>query len=237
MALSLTTALAEGETYRIVTDTAFRPFEFTDETGTLVGIDVEIIAAIAADQGFTYTIEPLGWDAAIAACQAGQADGLIAGASITDGRKESGWIFSDGYYSATQSIAVSADSSIASFEDLRGTDVAVKIGTQGAEYAESIADTYGFTMTRFEDSPTMYQAVIGGQCSACFDDTPIMADYIKSNGIPLKLVPGTENEGAPYGFAVFSADKQTLVDQFNAGLAHIKENGVYDEILAKYLGE
>ena len=82
MLLCAGAALAED--YAIATDTAFRPFEYTDDTGTLVGIDVDILAAIAEDQGFTYTIEPLGWDASIAACQAGQKDGMIAGASITD---------------------------------------------------------------------------------------------------------------------------------------------------------
>ena len=30
---------------------------------------------------------------------------------------------------------------------------------------------------------------------------------------------------------------QPLLDLFNAGLADIKANGTYDEILAKYLGE
>ena len=82
--LLLTSAAALAEDYTFGTDTAFRPFEYTDETGTLVGIDVELLAAIAEDQGFTYTIEPLGWDASIAACQAGQKDAMIAGASITD---------------------------------------------------------------------------------------------------------------------------------------------------------
>lgn len=232
---------AEEETvYRIVTDTAFRPFEYTDETGALVGIDVDILAAIAEDQGFQYTLEPLGWDASIAACQAGQADGMIAGASITESRKESGWIFSDGYFTATQSMTVAENSDIDTLEDpftgLNGKAVAVKIGTLSAEYAESLMDTYGFTITYFEDSPTLYQAVIGGQCVAAFDDTPIMADNIMANGLPMKLVAGTENEGAPYGFAVFSAEKQELVDMFNAGLANIKANGVYDEIIAKYMG-
>ena len=106
--LLLTSAAALAEDYTFGTDTAFRPFEYTDETGTLVGIDVELLAAIAEDQGFTYTIEPLGWDASIAACQAGQKDAMIAGASITEERKEKGWIFSDGYYTATQSMAVAA---------------------------------------------------------------------------------------------------------------------------------
>ena len=165
---------------------------------------------------------------------------MIAGASITESRKESGWIFSDGYFIATQSMAVSTSSDIDTLEDpftgLEGKSVAVKIGTLSAEYAESLAETYGFTVTYFEDSPTLYQAVIGGQCVAAFDDTPIMADNIKANDLPMKLVAGTEHEGAPYGFAVFSADMQELVDMFNAGLANIKTSGVYDEILAKYMG-
>ena len=237
MLLCAGAALAEDVDYAIATDTAFRPFEYTDETGTLVGIDVDIVAAIAADQGFTYTIEPLGWDASIAACQAGQKDGMIAGASITEERKANGWIFTDGYYTANQSMAVAQNSDITGFDGLAGLSVAVKIGTQSKDYADSLSETYGFEVVTFESSPDVYQAVIGGQCAACFDDTPILADYIKSNGVPLQLVEGTGNEGADYGLAVFSEDKQDLIDKFNAGLANIKANGTYDEILAKYLGE
>jgi len=236
LALGMASALADVD-YQIGTDTAFRPFEYTDETGTLVGIDVELLAAIAEDQGFTYTIEPLGWDASIAACQAGQKDGLIAGASITEERKSKGWIFSDGYYNATQSMAVAKGSDITGFDGLKGKAVAVKTGTQSKDYADSLAGTWEFTVMTFESSPDIYQAVISGQCAACFDDTPIMADYIKSNGVPLQLVAGTENEGADYGMAIFNPEKQDLIDKFNAGLANIRESGKYDEILAKYLSE
>ena len=83
---------ATGKKWVIATDTVFKPFEYTDASGNFVGIDVDIVAAIAEDQGFDYEMKSLGWDAAIAACQAGQADGMIAGASITDERKASGWI-------------------------------------------------------------------------------------------------------------------------------------------------
>ena len=228
---------ALAEDYAIATDTAFRPFEWTDETGTLVGIDVEILAAIAEDQGFTYTIEPLGWDASIAACQAGQKDGMIAGASITDARKESGWIFSDGYYNATQSMAVAQNSDIAGFDGLNGLTVAVKTGTQSQTYADSLAGTYGFTVMMLESSPDIYQAVISGQAAACFDDTPIMASTIKDSGIDMKIVDGTGNDPAAYGFAIFNEENQPLVDMFNKGLANIKANGKYQEILDKYLGE
>ena len=221
----------------IATDTSFKPFEYTDDNGDFVGIDVDILAAIAEDQGFDYELKSLGWDASIAACQAGQADGMIAGASITDERKASGWVFSDGYYDANQSMAVEASSDITGFEDLKGQSVAVKTGTMSATYAESLSSEYGFTVTYFEDSPTMYQAVVGGQVAACFDDTPIMASNIKDTGISMKILENTGNDPAEYGFAIFNSDNQELIDMFNAGLANIKANGTYDEIIAKYLGE
>lgn len=225
---------ASDKVWVIASDTVFKPFEYTDASGNFVGLDVDILAAIAEDQGFQYELKSLGWDAAIAACQAGQADGMIAGASITEERKESGWIFSDGYYQTTQTMTVAADSDITGFADLAGKDVAVKTGTQGAAYAESLKDEYGFNLVYFEDSPTMYQAVLGGQTVACFEDTPVMVASIKDGDLALKVLEDTANEGQPYGFAIFSDENQELIDLFNAGLADIKENGTYDEILAKY---
>ncbi|MCR5784252.1 MAG: transporter substrate-binding domain-containing protein [Eubacterium sp.] len=227
----------DEKTWIIASDTSFKPFEYTDENGDFVGIDVDIMNAIAEDQGFKVEIQSLGWDAAIAACQAGQADGMIAGASITEERQNNGWIFSDGYYDAAQCMAVKDDSDITGFEGLEGKTVGVKTATMSADYAESLKDEYGFTITYYEDSATMYQSIIGGQDAACFDDAPVMAAYIKENNIAMKLVEGTENEPAEYGFAIFNEENQELIDMFNAGLANIKANGVYDEIIAKYLGE
>lgn len=233
-----TPAAAEsaGKVWVIATDTVFRPFEYTDANGDFVGLDIDIMAAVAADQGFDYEITSLGWDGAIAACQAGQADGMIAGASITEARRASGWIFSDSYYDGTQTLTVAADSSITGFDGLSGQTVAVKTGTQGATYAESLRDQYGFSITYYEDSPTMYQAVLGGQAVGCFEDTPVMKSSIKDNGLALKVLDNTASEISPYGFAIFNTASQELLDMFNAGLANIKANGTYDEILAKYLG-
>ncbi len=222
--------------FTVATDKGFSPFEFQDADGNIVGIDMDILAAIAKDQGFEYDLQYIGWDAGIAACQAGQADALIAGASITDERKESGWIFSDGYYDATQGMAVAKGSDIKSFEDLKGKKVAVKNGTMSNQYAESIKDEYGFEVITVSTSPDMYQAVIGGQVQACFDDTPILKYSIKTGELDMEFVEGTENEPAQYGMAIFNSDNQELIDLFNAGLKNIKASGEYDEIIAKYLG-
>jgi polar amino acid transport system substrate-binding protein len=236
-AMAMPAAAEDAKHFTIATDTVFKPFEYTDANGDFVGIDVDLLAAVAENQGFTYDLNSLGWDASIAACQAKQADGMIAGASITEERKKSGWIFSDGYYNATQCMTVKGDSEIASFADLKGQTVGVKTGTQGASYAESLKEENGFDITYFEDSPTMYQAVLGGQVAACFEDTPIMAASIQEGALDLKIVEGSENEGAPYGFAVFNEEGQELIDLFNAGLAAIIEDGTYAEIITRYLGE
>ena len=228
-------AEAGGKVWIVATDTVFRPFEYTNEKNQFVGIDVDLLAAIAEDQGFKYELQSLGWDAGVAAVQVGQADALIAGATIKQSRIDSGWIFSEGYYNATQTFVVAKDSKIASFEDLRGKNVAVKNGTAGADFANSLKAKYGFTVTVFEDSPTMYQDVINGNSAACCEDTPIMADNIKTAGLALKIPAGMESEGAPYGFAIMDKKNQELLDMFNAGLKNIKANGKYQQILDKYL--
>ena len=226
---------ASDKKWVIATDTVFVPFEYTDESGNFVGIDVDILDAIAKDQGFEYELNSLGWDGAVAAVQSGQADAIIAGASIKQERIDSGWIFTDGYYNATQTVAVAADSDIASFDDLKGATVAVKNGTAGADFAESLKDEYQLNIVKFDDSPTMYQDTLAGNSVACFEDTPVMAAYIKQHDLALKIPEGMESEGSPYGMAIMNEDNQELLDMFNAGLKNIKDNGTYDEILNKYL--
>ncbi len=230
-----TSADASEKVWIISTDTVFKPFEYTNDKNEFVGIDVDLLAAVAEDQGFQYELQSLGWDAAVAAVQAGQADAIIAGATIKQERIDSGWIFSDGYYDATQTFVVAADSDIASFADLAGKNVAVKNGTAGKDFAESLQDEYGFTITVFEDSPTMYQDVILGNSAACVEDTPIMACSIKEGGLALKIPEGMESEGAPYGMAIMDEADQELLDMFNAGLKNIRANGKYQKILDKYL--
>ena len=225
-------AVESKGSYIIATDTVFAPFEFTDADNNFVGIDVDLLAAIAEDQGFEYELQSLGFDAALLAVESGQADGVIAGMSITEARKEK-FDFSDSYYDAGVTMAVAKGSSVASFDDLKDQKVAVKTGTNGAEFAKSIAEQYGFEVVEFSDSPTMYQDVITGNTVACFEDYPVMA-YNIQQGAGMEM-PGDVNESTtPYGFAVKKGENAELLAMFQAGLVNIKANGKYDEIVAKY---
>ena len=218
--------------YTIVSDNAFAPFESYDsETKTYVGIDMDIFAAIAADQGINYVMYNVGFDPALGQVQAGQADGVIAGMTIKPERAEI-FDFSDGYFEDGQIMTVAANSDIDSLEDLAGKVVATKSGTMGLEFAEANKDTYGFTTMMFEGSAEMYQAVMQGTCVACFEDYTVAGEAIKG-GMALKLVGEVINP-APYGFAVKKGQNAELVEMFNKGLANIKANGTYDAIMAKY---
>ena len=64
------TASGSDKVWLVATDTVFVPFEYTDEQGNFVGIDVDILAAIAKDQGFQYEMNSIGWDGAVAAVRA-----------------------------------------------------------------------------------------------------------------------------------------------------------------------
>lgn len=222
-----------GKKYIIATDTTFAPFEFTDDNGDFVGIDVDILAAIAKDQGFTYDLQSLGFDAAVAALESGQSDATIAGMSITDERKEK-YDFSEAYYDSYVCMAVKEGSDIKGYEDLKGQKVAAKTGTQGADCAESLKAQYGFEITYFDDSSTMYQDVLTGNTVACFEDQPVMAYGVsQGNGLTI-IAEEQDNFSTPYGFAVLKGQNAELLKMFNEGLANIKADGTYDEIVAKY---
>ena len=223
----------EEKKYLIATDTTFAPFEFQDASGKYVGIDIELLAAIAEDQGFTYELQPLGFNSAVGALESNQADGVIAGMSITAERQLK-YDFSTAYYDSGVVMAISAtNETIKSYADLAGQVVAVKTGTEGATFAESIMAEYGFSVKYFDESPFMYEDVKTGNTVACFEDYPVMG-YGISQGNGLKMVTEMEH-GSSYGFAVLKGKNTELLDMFNKGLANLQANGKYQEILDKYI--
>jgi len=223
----------KGKGFIIATDTTFAPFEFQNAQSQYVGVDIELLAAIAKDQGFAYDLKPLGFNAAVAALESNQADGVIAGMSITDARKQK-YDFSAPYYDSGVVMAIRADdNAIKSYADLKGKRVAVKTGTEGATFAESIKGQYGFNLVYFDESPFMYEEVKAGNSVACFEDYPVMG-YGISQGNGLKMVTSMER-GSSYGFAVLKGKNQELLKMFDQGLVNVKANGTYQAILDKYI--
>lgn len=223
----------EGKTYIIATDTTFKPFEFENEKGEQVGIDIDMLNAIAEDQGFEIDLKVVGFDAALGEVSSGQSDGMIAGMSITDERKEI-FDFSDPYFDSGVVMAISYDNDdIKTYSDLAGKKVAVKNGTEGSTFADSIKGEYAFETISFPDSANMYEDVKAGNSIALFEDYPVVGDAIAS-GQPFKMVTEME-KGSSYGFAVKKGENPELLKMFDAGLANIRKSGEYDEILDTYI--
>ena len=227
-------AAQAADHYVIATDTTFAPFEFQNASGEYVGIDMDLLKAIAEKQGFTYELKPLGFNAAVQALESQQVDGVIAGMTITEARKAS-FDFSESYYESGLIFATKADASIQSLADLKGKKIAVKNGTAGADLAAKLKDEYQFTIMTFEDSANMYEEVTTGNSDALVEDAPVIQYAIKNGGLPLKTV-GEKLETSQTGFAVSKGKNSALLAAFNKGLADLKASGEYQTLLDRYIG-
>ena len=218
--------------YVIASDSSFAPFVFQNSSNQYIGIDMDWIKAIAEDQGFEIEITNPGFDAAINAVQSGQADGMIAGMSVTDARKET-FDFSDSYYTANTILGVKESSTISSYEDLKGKTVGVKNGTASQTFLTENQSKYGYKIKTFADGSSMYDSLNTGSIDAVMDDEPVLK-YSISQGQKLK----TPIEGTPIGetaFAVKKGSNPELIEMFNNGLANLKASGEFQKILDKYL--
>lgn len=218
--------------YVIASDSSFAPFVFQNSSNQYTGIDMDLIKAIAEDQGFEIEITNPGFDAAINAVQSGQADGMIAGMSVTDARKET-FDFSDSYYTANTILGVKESSTISSYEDLKGKTVGVKNGTASQTFLTENQSKYGYKIKTFADGSSMYDSLNTGSIDAVMDDEPVLK-YSISQGQKLK----TPIEGTPIGetaFAVKKGSNPELIEMFNNGLANLKASGEFQKILDKYL--
>lgn len=176
----------KGKTYAVGTDTTFAPFEYR-ENGKMTGIDMELIRAIAQEEGFEVTIQSLGFNAALQALSSNQVDVVIAGMSITDERKAT-YDFSNPYFQSGIQMAIAENNdSIDSYKDLDGKTVVAKTGSEGESYAKQHASEYGYTVISVDQSSTMYEMVKSGNADAVFDDYPVLAYGVSQNN-GLKIV-------------------------------------------------
>lgn len=220
--------------YRIASDSLFAPFEFQNSAKKYVGIDVDLMKAIAKKQKFNVSLDFVGFQTAVDQTQAGHADGMIAGMSITDERKNV-FDFSDPYFTANATVAVkSTTTDIKSYKDLKGKTVGVKNGTASQAFIDKNKDKYGYNVKVFDAADTMYESLNTGSIDAFMDDEPVVK-YAILQGKKFATPIEPEKIGE-YGFAVKKGTNPELLAMFNAGLAKLKANGDYDKIVEKYMG-
>ncbi|GIO21527.1 transporter substrate-binding domain-containing protein [Oceanobacillus sp. J11TS1] len=221
------------DSYTVVSDNSFVPFEFMED-GELVGFDIELITAIAEEAGFEVDgeIQTTNFDGIIPGLQTGQFEIAVAGISITEDRK--GTVdFSDPYYESGLAIAVREDNEdINNLEDLEGKTIATRLGSTSAKFLEENLEDK--KIDTYEQLDQVYMAVENGSADAVMYDLPNVEYYIATTGDGLKVV-GDLYQAEDYGIAI-SKGNEDLVAAVNDALATLKENGTYDEIYDKWFG-
>ena len=91
-------------TLKMATNAEFPPYELKKD-GKIVGIDPDIMQAIADKLGMTLEIEDIAFDSLIPALASKKADVVAAGMTVTEERKQN-VLFSDSYATGVQAIVV-----------------------------------------------------------------------------------------------------------------------------------
>ena len=234
---SSSSSAGQAKKFVIACDAKYAPFSM-EENGKYKGIDVELLDAIAKEEGIDYELRPMDFSGIIPALVSDQIDGAIAGMNITDERKQK-VDFSDGYIQSGLAVVVNKDNtSINKVEDLKGKTAAVKKGTTGAKFAEDNKDKYGLTINYYDDSPSMMLAVANGNADFLMEDYPVINYQIKiGEQAKLRIAVDSVIDPPSYGFAVKKGANAELLKKFNEGLKKIKENGTYDKIVGQYISK
>jgi polar amino acid transport system substrate-binding protein len=226
--------LLEPGKLQVASDIPYAPFEFTEPGSTeAIGFDVDMVKAIAATPGIGITdVEFIRQPFAtiILSVAQGRFDMSASSFSITPERAKQ-IDFSDGYFTATQSVMVKTGSDIQSIDDLEGRRIGVQRGTTGADLAATVK---GAEVLRYEIIDDAFNALAADRVDAVINDFAVSA-YAAERRDDFEIVdrnPTVENYGL-----VFPKDNPALRDAFNAGLSEIRANGTYDEIFRKWFGE
>lgn len=220
------------DSYVVVTDTSFVPFEF-EQDGEYVGFDIDIITEIADRAGFEVDLETTNFDGMIPGLQTGTFDVAIAGMTITEDRARS-VDFTNPYYKSGLRIAVGVDNDeITGVEDLEGRTIATRLGSTSATYIEE--NIAGATPNMYEQLDQAYLSVQGGGSDAVLYDAPNVEYYILTSGEDELKIVGDLLEGQDYGIAV-SKGNEELVAAMNEALAEMIDDGTYSEIFAEWFG-
>nr|WP_314259195.1 amino acid ABC transporter substrate-binding protein [uncultured Devosia sp.] len=217
---------------RIGTEGTYAPFTFHDDTGALVGFDVEIGRAIAAQIGVEAEFVEGPWDGLIAGVDANRYDVVINQVGITDERQAK-YDFSEPYIASKAALVVKDDNTdITSFETLSGKKSAQSLTSNFGKLAEG----YGAELVGTEGFDQSIALVIQGRADATINDSLSFFDFkTHQPDAPVKIVATAED--ADFSGVLLAKGKPELLAAINEALEAIKADGTYAEISQKYFGE
>ncbi|MCD8223641.1 MAG: transporter substrate-binding domain-containing protein [Clostridiales bacterium] len=136
----------------------------------------------------------------------------------------------------TTEAAQEADSdAINGPEDLAGKKIGVQEGTTGDIYVSGdFEEDYPDTVLRYKTGYEAVQALLTDKVNCVVIDDQVAQSFVEANeGLKILETAYTDEEYALY----INSDQEELLEQVNAAIAELQENGVLDDIIAYYIDE
>ena len=208
-------AIKKAGKLTIYTEAGFAPYEFV-YNNEIVGVDIEIMKAVADKIGVALDVQDTNFDAIIGGVQSGKVNAGAAGITITAERLES-VDFSQPYTQTEQYVILPADNTTIKFVgDLAGKNVGVQQGTTSDLMVEELianGKMAGATLTPY-NTPALAASAIG-KIDAVVTDK-LTAEIIINNNSGLQAFPLTNSDGSPvaeiekYGICVAKGNDELL---------------------------
>lgn len=221
-------------------DIAYPPIEYYEEgTQNAVGLDVDLLAAMAAAMGVDYEFQQVADFAGIVGdLNSERYDIVMSAISITEEREAE--IDFVGYFGpAGTGVLVPAGNpdGIEEIADICGLSVAAQVGTIQIDYMNEFnenecADNQ-IDIKPFPDTPAAFQELNLGRVDAALADDPVAAYAAAQSEGAIIEVAAEKFDSAPYGIGV-RKDSPELKTALEEALAAIREDGTYDSILAEW---
>jgi len=232
-ALSSLAMAAQAQNVNICVEGAYPPFSSTEASGDVVGFDIDIANALAAEMGMEATMVKTDWDGIIPALLEGKCDAIIASMSITEERKQV-IDFSAKYYNSPAGF-IGAEGMMADMLD--GKVVGVQRGTIHQDFMEGEFPNVELRLYGSQDE--VYLDLTAGRIDAAMGDSIAMDDGFLSTDAgadyaffgEMYSVPQYHGEGAGVGVR---QDDTELRDKFSAAILAIRASGEYASINDKY---
>ncbi|MDD2283021.1 MAG: basic amino acid ABC transporter substrate-binding protein [Eubacteriales bacterium] len=224
----------KNDVLRVGTEATFPPFESQDENGEFIGFDMDIIAYIAADNGWEYEIVNIAFDTLVDSLEGGGLDIVIAAMTIDDDRSQR-IDFSNPYYDASQIIVVREDDTREfSMDDIAalGLKIAVQMGTTGASEAQKLLGTEEIhNLYEYKRANEVFLELTSGRVDLVIIDQPVAKKYIQQmGGMKIYGEPFTEEK---FGIAV-QKGKTEMLKKINASLKKLVSSGEYQVLYDKW---
>ena len=223
---------AKGEMV-IALEGNWAPWSFHDDTGALVGYDVEVGKAIAEKLGVKATFIEGEWDGLLAGVEAGRYDMVINGVDITDSRKQS-YDFSTPYaYIRTALVTRKDNDTIHSFEDLKGKTTANSIGSTYMELAEQ----YGATCSGVDTLDETIQMVLQGRADATLNADVSFYDYLSQHPDADIQIVAFAPDANEIAIPMQKSDSAAaLREAVNKAIEDLRTDGTLTALSTKYFG-